>query len=113
MSHYLVELYTPNAAWKALPVAQREQFLGHIGNAMSGLSSLGVEVLALAETEPGIDHSSGHRFLGIWRFPDQQARDALLAGIQASGWYGYFDHVNAAAAHAGGFEQHLAALVAA
>ena len=77
MSHYLVELYTPNAAWKALPVEQRQQFLGHIGSAMGGLSSLGVEVLALAEAEPGIDQGSEHRFLGIWRFPDPQVRDAL------------------------------------
>ena len=112
MSHYLVELYTPNAAWKALPVEQRQQFLGHIGSAMVGLSSLGVEVLALAEAEPGIDQGSEHRFLGIWRFPDPQVRDALLAGIKASGWYGYFDHVNAASG-AGGFERHLAALAAA
>lgn len=112
MSHYLVELYTPNAAWKALPIEQRRQFLGNIGSAMSGLSNLGVEVLALAETESGIDQSSEHRFLGIWRFPDQQARDALLAGIKASGWYDYFDHVNAAS-NTGGFEPHLAALAAA
>ena len=109
MSHYLVELYTPNATWKALAVEQRQQFLGNIGNAMSSLSSLGIEVLALAETEPDIDKSSNHRFLGIWRFPDQQARDALLAGIKASGWYDFFDHVNAAS-DAGGFEHHLAAL---
>ncbi len=112
MPHYLVELYTPNAAWEALPVEQRQQFLGNIGNAMGGLSRLGVEVLALAETESGIDQSSEHRFLGIWRFPDQQARDALLAGIKASGWYDYFDHVNAAG-NAGSFEHHLAALATA
>ena len=112
MSHFLVELYTPNAAWLALPVEQRQQFLGNIGNAMSGLANLGVEVLALAETEPGIDRSSEHRFLGIWRFPDAQARNALLTGIKASGWYDYFNHVNAAGSE-GSFENHLAALTAA
>lgn len=112
MSCYLVELYTPNAAWTALPVAQRQHFLGNIGSAMGGLAELGVEVLALAETDPGVDQGSGHRFLGIWRFPNQQARDALLAGIKASGWYEYFDHVNAASG-AGSLEKHLLALVAA
>lgn len=112
MSHYLVELYTPNAAWTALPAKQRQQFLSHIRNAMGGLVSLGIEVLALFETEPGIDQGTEHRFLGIWRFPDQQARDALLVSIKASGWYDYFDHVNAAGS-AGGFEHHLAALAAA
>ena len=108
-SHYLVELYTPNAAWKALPMEQRQQFLANIGTAMGGLANMGVEVLTLAETEPGIDQGSEHRFLGIWRFPDQQARDALLAGIKANGWYDYFDHVNAASG-TGDFAGHLTAL---
>lgn len=111
MSHYLVELYTPNDAWKALPAEQRQQFLGGIQTAMGGLSSLGIEVLALSNTERGIDRASEHRFLGIWRFPDPQARDALLAGIKASGWYDYFDHVNAAS-DTGGFASHLTALAA-
>lgn len=111
MSHYLVELYTPNAAWKELPVEQRNRFLANIGNAMGGLSSMGVEVLTLAATEAGIDQGSDHRFLGIWRFPDSKVRDALLAGIRASGWYDYFDHVNAASG-TGSFEHHLAALTA-
>ena len=109
MSQYLVELYTPNTKWKALNTEQRMRFLGAIGTAMSGLSSMGVEVLTLTEIEPGLDQSTAHRFLGIWRFPDVQARDALLTGIKASGWYGYFDHVNAAGAE-GDFARHLGAL---
>lgn len=112
MPHYLVELYTPNAAWTALPAAQRQQFLDAIGAAMGGLSSHGIDVLALGPTDPGIDHDSAHRFLGIWRFPDTQARDALLAGIHASGWYTYFDHINAASDE-GGFATHLQQLAAA
>lgn len=108
--HYLVELYTPNAHWKALSVEQRQNFVAAIGSAMQGLSSMGVEVLTLTEVLPNIDQNSQHRFLGIWRFPEPQVRDALLAGIKASGWYEYFDHVNVAGA-TGDVVQHLAALV--
>ena len=110
MSQYLVELYTPKTAWMALPSEKRGEFLDGIGSAMANLTALGVEVLALAEIESDIDHSSTHRFLGVWRFPDPQARDALLAGVKACGWYYYFDHVNAAS-NAGGFAPHLAALM--
>jgi len=109
VSHYLVELYTPNADWKALTVEQRQQFLSAIGTGMGDLSSLGVELLTLTEIDSSIDRSSKHRFLGIWRVPDIQTRDALLAGIKATGWYGYFDHVNAAGAD-GDFTRHLGAL---
>lgn len=112
MSHYLVELYTPNSAWLALSAEQRQHFLAGIGLALNQLSSLGVEVLSLAETDSSIDQGTVHTFLGIWRFPDQAARDALLAGIKASGWYDYFDHVNAASAQ-GAADIHLAALAAA
>lgn len=109
MSHYLVELYSLNPAWLALPAAQRQQFLDAVASAMGGLAAMGVQVLALAETDATLDRASPHRFLGIWRFPDTAARDALLAGIKASGWYGYFDHVNAASG-TGGLESHLKAL---
>lgn len=112
MSHYLVELYTPNSAWLALSAEQRQHFLGGIGLALNQLSSLGVEVLSLAATDSNIDQGTMHTFLGIWRFPDQTARDALLAGIKASGWYDYFDHVNAACTQ-GAADIHLAALAAA
>lgn len=111
MPHYLVELYTPNTTWLALSTDRRQQFLNDIQVAMGGLSSLGVEVLALSEADASIDHASDHRFLGIWRFPDRQARDALLTGIKASGWYDYFDHVNVAS-DAGSFSTHLDALAA-
>ena len=109
MNHYLVEHYTPNAVWQTLPVQERQQYLADVGAAMGGLSSMGVELLTLTEIDTAVDQSSHHRFIGIWRFPNQQARDALLTGIQASGWYDYFDHVNAAGTE-GDFQQHLDAL---
>ena len=119
MSHYLVELYTPNSAWRALPADSRQQFLDGIQTAMGGLSFLALEAIGATITLAygfssaawAIEVMGEYRFLGIWRFPDLQARDALLAGIKASGWYDYFDHVNAAC-NAGGFEHHLAALAA-
>ncbi|MDP9972960.1 DUF6616 family protein [Variovorax paradoxus] len=109
MSHYLVELYSPKPGWLALPAVQRSQFLDGIKAGMGGLGELGVEILMLGQTEPGIDQASGHRFLGIWRLPDARARDALLAGIKASGWYDHFEHVNAAGAGSD-FSSHLAEL---
>ncbi|WP_434641308.1 DUF6616 family protein [Klebsiella sp. I138] len=76
---------------------------------MGSLAQGGIELLTLAETDTTIDNAAAHRFLGIWRFPDAQARDAQLAGIAASGWYGYVDHINAAA-ETGNMQQHLHAL---
>lgn len=110
MTHYLVELYTPNAAWHALSQAARKTFLENIGASMGPLTEMGVRVLTLAPTDTRIDTPSQHRYLGIWSFPEPGVRDALLAGIRASGWYTYFDHENAAAA-TGDFTSHLVDLV--
>lgn len=109
MSHYLIELYSPNAQWLALTSTQRQQFLAGIQGAMATLSQLGVEVVTLSETDGGVDHTAGYRFLGIWRFEDTHSRDLLLAGIKASGWYDYFEHVNAAGSTTS-FENHVQAL---
>lgn len=110
MYHYLVELYTPNATWQALSNEQQMQYLNTVGEALGNLSSMGIEVLTLTETVSPIEQNTSHRYLGIWRFSDPKAREALLDGIRASGWYQYFDHLNAAGAE-GNFPQHIQALV--
>ena len=109
MTRYLIELYTPKPAWIELPAEQRERFLAGIDQGMRQLQGLGIEPLALGPVEAGIAHTSKHRFMGIWRCADTAARDALLAGIKASGWYGYFAHVNASSP-GGGLDAHLLAL---
>ena len=62
---------------------------------MSGLSDLGVQALTLTEIESKVDQSSEHQFLAVWHFPNKEVCDVLLNGIKASGWYNFFDHVNA------------------
>ena len=96
MAHYLAELYTPKPAWLALDAAGRQAFFEAIGAGMAALSALGVEAIALGETDATKIHPAPHRFFAIWRFPDDAALEALLQGIAASGWHDYFDTINAA-----------------
>lgn len=109
MKHYLIELYTPNTEWKALPLKERKKFLNSVGTAMSGLSDFGVQALTLTEIESKMDHGSEHQFLAVWQFPNKEACNLLLNGIKASGWYNYFDHVNAVGIE-NSFIEHLDAL---
>lgn len=55
-----------------------------------------IELLALGDIDPDTARTSGYRLVGTWRLGDTAGRDALLAGIAASGWYDAFVHVNAA-----------------
>lgn len=95
MAHYLAELYSPKPAWLALGPDGRRGFFETIGAGMGALSALGVEAVALGETDPAALHAPPQRFFAIWRAPDAAAMEALVSGIAASGWHDYFDTINA------------------
>ena len=95
MSHYLLELYTPKPAWRALDPEDRAAFFDGIAAGFEPLGQLGIEVLGLGECDPQLLHASHHLFFGLWRAPDEAALKALVDGIAASGWHDYFETVNA------------------
>jgi hypothetical protein len=111
MIQYLAELYSPRPAWLALTPEQRQAYFARIAEGMPGLNELGVEVLAMGETEPAL-HGAPQRFFAIWRLPDAKVRDALLAAISETGWHDYFDTINATGP-AVDFPTHLGQLAAA
>lgn len=111
MTHYLAELYTPTPALLALSQTARQQFFEAIGTGMANLAALGVEPIALGETDAATLHGTPHPFFAIWRGPDAAAIDALVQGIAASGWHDYFETVNATGAGVS-LGQHLAQLAA-
>ena len=110
--HYLAELYTPRPAWLALDPEERAAFFAAIGAGMASLAAHGIEMLAFGETDGTKPHAAAEPYFAIWRFPDEAALDALIAGIAASGWHDYFDTRNAAG-RATDLQGHLAALAAA
>lgn len=111
MAYYLVELYSPKPAWAALDQAARAEFFAAIGAGMEALSDLGATAVTLTGIEPGVEHSVGQQFLAIWRCPDKESAETLVAGISASGWHDYFETQNAIGSE-GDFPAHLAELSA-
>ncbi|MBJ2153469.1 MULTISPECIES: DUF6616 family protein [Paracoccaceae] len=95
MAHYLAELYSPKTAWLALDQNGRQEFFKAVGSGMGSLSALGVEAIALGETNAATLHAPSQKFFAIWRAPDAAAMNALVSGIAASGWHDYFDTINA------------------
>ncbi|UXI00694.1 DUF6616 family protein [Photobacterium sp. TY1-4] len=111
MTHYLAELYTPKPAWLALDLDARRQFFAAVGAGMSELSALGVEAIALGETNASTLHAASQQFFALWQAPDEAAIDALISGIAASGWHDYFETINASGA-GDGLNGHLSQLIA-
>ena len=96
MTHYLAELYSPKPAWLALDRRGRQQFFEAIGSGMGALSAIGVEAIALGETDAATLRAPSQKFFAIWRAPDAATMNALVSGISASGWHDYFETINAA-----------------
>ena len=109
--HYLLELYSPKPAWLALDGAARQAYFDRIGAGMAALSGLGAEALAMGAVAGGKLHGAPQQCYAVWRFPDEAALDALLAGIAATGWHDYFETINAAGLGVD-FPGHLAQLAA-
>lgn len=95
MTHYLTELYSPKAAWLALDQEGRRKFFDAVGSGMGALTALGVEAIALGETDPETPCAPSQKFFAIWRAPDAAAINALVTGIAAAGWHDYFETINA------------------
>lgn len=110
MPHYLAELYSPKQTWLNLTAAERQQFLEEVGAAMPALAALGVDAISLGQVDQTRLHTSGHQFYAIWRCTDDQALEALIAGIAQSGWHDYFDTINAGGEGCD-FGQHLTQLI--
>jgi hypothetical protein len=111
MTHYLAELYSPKAAWIALPKEEKQAFFATIGAGMGSLSEFGIEPLAFGQTDPSQLHPAQQQFFAIWKFSNKAAVTILLEAIAATGWHDYFDTINAAG-EATEMNTHLAQLAA-
>lgn len=96
MAYYLTELYTPKPAWQALNMQSRQKFLANVQQGMSALAGMGIEAISFGAVDSSWQHASKHAFFALWRFRDEVALHALIAGIEGCGWYNYFATVNAA-----------------
>jgi hypothetical protein len=90
VTQILIERYDPTPEWLALSSQDRRR--------NGGLLALGIEPLAFGEVAAAASYSAPQRFFAVWRAPDRESLDALMAGIAASGWHSYFATVNAAGA---------------
>ncbi|MGE4373754.1 MAG: DUF6616 family protein [Xanthobacter sp.] len=95
MSHMLIELYTPRAAWLALDEAARQAFFARIAVGMEELLGRGIRPMAFGAVDGALAHGAPQRFFAIWQAPDAEGLKTLVEGITLSGWHDYFETLNA------------------
>lgn len=97
MKHYVVEHWSYKPAWLELSQEQRASFLASIRQAMQQMASAGIRTLGYGRLDHSVDCANkGYAFWALWEMDSIEARNLFFAGVAASGWYNYFDHVNTA-----------------
>jgi len=87
--HLVIQLWTPAMAFFEASPLKRAEALGEIHRAIEALP--GVESLGWGAIDASAPNSTGRTWMAAWRVDGEQPGDALLAALQAAGWFHWFD----------------------
>lgn len=93
--HLYVELWNPKQAWLDLSKEERQNFFDEVGGEIQNLMGEGVEVLGFAVNDEGTPFRSDHQYIAVWKMPSKDQVNMLEESVSRTGWYDYFDQVNA------------------
>ncbi len=65
-----------------------------VRGAITDMAAGGITTLGWGTVDDDTPHRLDHTYVAVWQAPSAEALGALEAGVQASGWYDFFDQVN-------------------
>ena len=94
MQQVFIELYNYRPAWAECPESERTDFSKKVVEAVKGLRSAGVDVVAYGMNSPETDRRAPYDFFCVYRVPNVELQREFERQVVASGWYDYFEQVN-------------------
>ncbi|VIO78176.1 hypothetical protein CI1B_72730 [Bradyrhizobium ivorense] len=94
MQQIFIELYNYRPAWAERSEGERTEFARTIAEAVKGLKSAGVDVIAYGMNSPATDCRAPYDFFCVYRVPNAEFQREFERQVAASGWYDYFEQVN-------------------
>jgi len=94
MQQVFIELYNYGPAWAKCSESERTDFAKKVIEAVKGLKSAGVDVVAYGMNSPKTDRRAPYDFFCIYRVPNSEFQREFERQIAASGLYDYFEQVN-------------------
>ncbi|WP_175724150.1 DUF6616 family protein [Burkholderia ambifaria] len=95
MEHIFIELWKFKDSWKNAGVDVRTQYVENLLPSMQALLSAGIVIVAWGYNDPGVDRRADYDAFGVYRMPNRALFDEFQKAVAGSGWYDYFEHVNA------------------
>lgn len=93
---HLIELWNTTDAWHALDTPKRQAFFERTVAAMASVQA-GATCLGWGTVERAFDSAAPYPFVAVWEFESAADTAAFLRALRETGWYEYFEQVNAAA----------------
>jgi len=90
-----VELWSARPEWHALSTEERAAYIDSILPTIAGLQEMGVELRFNALSDPDTSNDAGYTYIGVLTMPDRDTARAFEAAVSDSGFYDYFDQINA------------------
>ncbi len=94
MQQIFVELYNYAPAWSKCSETERTDLVNKVIEAVNGLKSAGVDVIAYGKNSRETDRRAPYDFFCVYRVPSVEFQREFERQITASGWYNYFEQVN-------------------
>lgn len=93
--HLYVELWTPKQTWLDLSKEERQEYFNKVGGEMQKLANEGIKVLGFAINDKETPYRSKHQYVAVWQMPSKKHVEMLEESVSQTGWYNYFEQVNA------------------
>jgi len=94
MQQIFIELYNHRPTWAKCSESKRTDFAKKVVEAVKGLKSAGVDVVAYGMNSPETDRRAPYDFFCVYRVPNVEFQREFERQVAASGWYEYFEQVN-------------------
>jgi len=95
MEHIFIELWKFNERWTGADLDTRTRYVQELMPSVQAIMDAGVEIIAWGYNDLDVDHRAPYDAFGVYRMPNRALFDEFQQAVSASGWYDYFDHVNA------------------
>lgn len=92
--YVVIETWTPRAEFLAATPETRERVFDSVREGMAQFTALGIDTLGWGRIDAGADRSGGYDWFAVWTMPSAELAAAFLQGVEAAGWYEWFDQTN-------------------
>ncbi|MEM9894434.1 MAG: DUF6616 family protein [Actinomycetota bacterium] len=92
--HIFIEAWNANDTWRGLSADERRAYMDQIEGAIAQMAEAGITTLGWGVNDDDTPMRADYDFVAVWQADSLDAIKALEAGVEAAGWYTYFDQVN-------------------